>query len=78
MFRAASACCRPGDRGWRPYRAWHSRAFYTAAGEAGGAILNRVVCRADEPGEAASIGLVTIYADATPDPPVEICPSAEE
>ncbi len=75
--RAAEACCRPGD-GWARYRTWHSKAFYKPSAEGGVEILNRVVCRADDPADPATIGLITIYSDATPDSRGEICPIPPE
>lgn len=75
--RAAAACCRAGSGGWERYRSWKSKGFYTPSDEGGVEILNQVYCRADDPNDAKTIGLITIYSDATPKAGAEICPKAE-
>ena len=69
----AAACCRAGSDGWAPYRSWRSKVLHVPTAEGGPEIVNRVICRADNPADSAGIGLVTLHADATPDPSTPFC-----
>lgn len=66
-------CCQAGGGGWENYRNWVSKVQRVTSDEGGVEISNRVICRADNPNDAGSIGLVTLYSDATPDRRTPIC-----